>query len=258
MNRLAGKRVLVTGASSGFGAAAARRFAEQGCDLLLSARRLDRVEDLAEEIRKQHHVDVRVDQLDVTDRDAVAAYVADLAHEKQIPDILVNNAGKARGLDKLHEGRIEHWEDMIDTNVKGLLYMTRAVVPHMVARNSGHVINLGSIAGHWTYPKGAVYNATKAGVRAITEGLNMDLLGTNVRVSSVDPGMAETEFSDIRFDGDTERAKDVYKGVKPLSADDVADVILYVANLPEHVNILDVVMMPTAQRAATLVHREGT
>jgi serine 3-dehydrogenase len=258
MNRLAGKRVLITGASSGFGAAAARRFAEQGSDLLLSARRVERVEDLAKEIQATHDVEVRVDGLDVTDRDAVATYVADLAHQKAIPDILVNNAGKARGFDKLHEGRIEHWEDMIDTNVKGLLYMTRAVVPHMVARNSGHVINVGSIAGHWTYPKGAVYNATKAGVRTITEGLNMDLLGTNVRVSSVDPGMAETEFSDVRFDGDTGRAKDVYKVVKPLTAEDVADVILYVANVPEHVNILDVVMMPTAQRSATLVHREGT
>jgi serine 3-dehydrogenase len=256
MNRLAGKRVLITGASSGFGAATARRFAEQGCDLLLSARRVERVEELAREIRKKHKVDVRVHQLDVTDRDAVAAYVAEIAHEKLIPDILVNNAGKARGLDKLHEGRIEHWEDMIDTNVKGLLYMTRAVVPHMVARNSGHVINLGSTAGHWTYPKGAVYNATKAGVLAITEGLNMDLLGTNVRVSSVDPGMAETEFSDVRFDGDTGKAKDVYKGVKPLTADDVADMILYVANVPEHVNILDVVMMCTAQRSVTLVHRQ--
>lgn len=257
MNRLAGKRVLITGASSGFGAAAARRFAEQGSDLLLSARRLERVEELAKEITEAHDVEVKVDGLDVTDRDAVAAYVADIAQQKLVPDILLNNAGKARGLDKLHEGRIEHWEDMIDTNVKGLLYMTRAVVPHMVARNSGHVINLGSIAGHWTYPKGAVYNATKAGVKSITEGLNMDLLGTKVRVSSIDPGMAETEFSDVRFDGDTGKAKDVYKGVKPLSADDVADVILYVANLPEHVNILDVVLMPTAQRAATLVHREG-
>ncbi len=214
------------------------------------------MEELAKEIREQHDVEVRGDGLDVTDRDAVSAYVADLAQQKTIPDILVNNAGKARGLDKLHEGRIEHWEDMIDTNVKGLLYVTRAVVPHMVARNSGHVINLGSTAGHWAYPKGAVYNATKFGVRAITEGLNMDLLGTDVRVSSIDPGMAETEFSDVRFDGDTGRAKDVYKGVKPLSADDVADVIVYVANLPSHVNILDVVMMPTAQRSTTLVHRQ--
>ena len=256
MNRLAGKRVLITGASSGFGAAMARRFAEQGCDLLLSARRVERVEDLAAELRKSHGVAVRADGLDVKDRDAVAAYVADLAAEKQIPDILVNNAGKARGLDKLHEGVLEHWEDMIDTNVKGLLYMTRAVVPHMVARNSGHVINLGSTAGHWAYPKGAVYNATKFGVRAITEGLNMDLLGTKVRVSSVDPGMAETEFSAVRFDGDTSKAKDVYKGVKPLSADDVADMVLYVANVPDHVNILDVVMMCTAQRSVTLVHRE--
>ena len=234
----------------------ARRFAEQGCNLLLSARRFERDEDLAAELRKAHRVEVRVDPLDVTDRDAVAAYVADLAAQRLIPDILVNNAGKARGLDKLHEGSLEHWDDMIDTNVKGLLYMTRAVVPHMVARNSGHVINLGSTAGHWTYPKGAVYNATKFGVRAITEGLNMDLLGTKIRVSSVDPGMAETEFSDVRFDGDTGRAKDVYKGVKPLSADDVADVVLYVTNVPEHVDILNVVLMPTAQRSPTLVHRE--
>ncbi|HET9949875.1 MAG TPA: SDR family NAD(P)-dependent oxidoreductase, partial [Longimicrobiales bacterium] len=183
MNRLAGKCVMITGASSGFGEAMARAFAAEGCPLLLSARRVERVRELAESLAREHGVEARADGLDVRDADAVAAYAADLAHRGLVPDVLVNNAGKARGFDRLHEGRLDHWDDMIDTNVKGLLYVTRAIVPLMVERGSGHVINIGSIAGHWVYPRGAVYNATKFGVRAITEGLSMDLVGTRVRVS---------------------------------------------------------------------------
>lgn len=201
-------------------------------------------------------MDARADALDVTDRDAVSRYVLDILEAGLLPDVLVNNAGKAKGLDKLHEGSLDHWDEMIDTNLKGLLYVTRGFLPHMVARNTGHVINIGSIAGRWVYPKGAVYNATKFGVRAITEAMNLDLLGTRVRVSSVDPGLTETEFSEVRFDGDSERAASVYAGTKPLTPDDVADAVLYVANTPEHVDILELVMMPTVQRGPGHLDRD--
>ena len=257
INRLIGKRVLITGASAGIGEACARRFAEQGAHLLLSARRLERVEALAQGLRKEHGIEAHAHAVDVASREDVARYAGTLERLDLLPDILVNNAGKARGLDKLHEGSIEEWEDMIDTNLKGVLYMSRAFVPHMVERNAGHVIHIGSIAGHWTYPKGAVYNATKFGLRAIAEGMNMDLLGTRVRVSSVDPGLTETEFSEVRFGGDKERARSVYSDTKPLTGDDVADAVVYVANTPEHVDVFQLVLMPTAQRSAGLVHREG-
>src|SRR5690606_10268448 len=207
MNRVIGKRVLITGASAGIGEACARRFAEQGADLLLVARRAERVEALAKELRETHDVEARASALDVTDRVAVFRYVEELAKERLLPDILVNNAGKARGLEPLHEGDVDDWEDMIDTNLKGVLYVSRAVLPHMVARDAGHVINIGSIAGRWVYPKGAVYNATKLGLRAITEGMNMDLLGTQVRVSTADPGLTATESSEVRFHGHTERPR---------------------------------------------------
>lgn len=255
MNRIAGKRVLVTGASAGIGEACARAFAARGANLLLTARRVERVDALAAALTRAHGVEARAWGLDVTDRAAVAAFVDELAAEGLLPDILLNNAGKAVGLDKLHEGSVDDWEDMIDTNVKGLLYMSRAVLPHMVARDSGHVIQIGSIAGRWVYPKGAVYNATKFAVGALNEGMNMDLLGTRVRVSSVDPGLVETEFSEVRFHGDTERAKSVYANTTPLTADDVADAVLYVANTPEHVDVLNLVLMPTVQRHAMLLHR---
>lgn len=255
MNRIAGKRVLVTGASAGIGEACARAFAAQGAHLLLTARRADRVNALAKSLTRIHGVDARAFGLDVTDREAVFAFVAELEEEGILPDILLNNAGKAVGLDKLHEGQVDDWEDMIDTNVKGLLYVSRAVLPHMVARNAGHVIQIGSIAGRWVYPKGAVYNATKFAVWALNEGMNMDLLGTNVRVSSVDPGLVETEFSQVRFHGDTQRAESVYADTTPLTADDVADAVLYVANTPEHVDVINLVLMPTVQRHAMLLHR---
>lgn len=257
MNRLIGKRVLITGASAGIGEACARRFAEQGAHLLLSARRLERIQALAEELRKEHGIEAHAHAVDVTDRDRVAEYLETLERLDLLPDILVNNAGKAVGLDKLHEGSLDDWDDMIDTNLKGVLHMSRAFLPPMVERNSGHVIHIGSIAGRWAYPKGAVYNATKFGLRAIAEGMNMDLLGTKVRVSSVDPGLTETEFSEVRFHGDTERAKNVYADTKPLTPEDVADAVIYVANAPEHVDVFQLVLMPTAQRSAGLVDRNG-
>ena len=247
MNRLAGKRVLITGASAGIGESCSRYFARQGSNLLLSARRLDRIDSLASSLTEDHGVDVHTVKLDVTDRDAVGAYVDTLVQEGLIPDVLVNNAGKAKGLDKLQDGDLDHWDEMIDTNVKGLLYVTRAILPHMIERDHGHVINIGSIAGRWVYPKGAVYNATKFAVRALSEAMNIDLLGTSIRVSSVDPGLAETEFSEVRFDGDSDRATSVYSDTVPLKADDVADAVIYVANAPPHVDIFNLVMMPTVQ-----------
>jgi serine 3-dehydrogenase len=257
MNRLEGKRVLITGASAGIGEACARHFAAQGAHLLLTARRLDRIAALAKELAEKHGIEARADTLDVTDRDAVPAYVDGLLAQGLVPDILINNAGKAKGLDKLHEGTVDHCDEMIDTNIKGLLYVTRAVLPHMVERDSGHVINIGSIAGRWVYPKGAVYNATKFAVKAISEAMNIDLLGTRIRVSSVDPGLAETEFSEVRFDGDTERAESVYSDTVPLTPDDVADACVYVANAPEHVDIFNLVMMPTVQRYPGYIERTG-
>lgn len=256
MNRLTGKRVLITGASAGIGEACARQFAERGAHLLLSARRIDRVRALAERLSAEHGIEARADALDVTDRDAVAAYVAGLADAGLVPDILVNNAGKAKGLSTLQEGALDHWDEMIDTNVKGLLFVTRAVLPLMIERDEGHVIHIGSIAGRWVYPKGAVYNATKYAVRALTEAMNIDLLGTKIRVSSVDPGMTETEFSEVRFDGDSDRAATVYAGTQPLTADDVADAVLYVANTPPHVDVLNLVLMPTVQRYPGYVDRD--
>ena len=257
MNRLADKRVLITGASAGIGEACARHFAAQGAHVLLSARRLDRIQALASELTATHGIETHTAAVDVTDRDAISTYVEGLVGEGLVPDVLINNAGKAKGLDTVQEGNLDHWDEMIDTNVKGLLYVTRAVLPHMIAHDSGHVINIGSIAGRWVYPKGAVYNATKFAVRALSEAMNIDLLGTSIRVSSVDPGLAETEFSEVRFDGDTERAKSVYSDTIPLTADDIADAVLYVANTPPHVDIFNLVMMPTVQRYPGYMDRKG-
>ena len=247
--------VLITGASSGIGEACAYAFADAGARLILTARRSPRLEALKTQLQQQFNADVVVLAFDVRDRTSVTAALESLPSQWQSIDILINNAGLSRGLDKLYEGDIQDWEEMIDTNVKGLLYMTRAIVPGMVARGRGHIINLGSIAGHETYPKGNVYCATKAAVRAISEGLKQDLLGTPVRVSSVDPGLVETEFSQVRFHGDTDRAKSVYAGMNPLTAQDVAEVILFCATRPAHVNISELLVLPTAQSGATLVDR---
>jgi 3-hydroxy acid dehydrogenase / malonic semialdehyde reductase len=258
VNRITGKLILITGASSGIGEACARRFAADGANLALWARRLDRLEQLAAELRDRHRSKVGLTQVDVRDRGAVsrAADALVAAGGEQVPDVLLNNAGLASGLSKIHEGDPDDWDRMIDTNLKGLLNVTRAILPHMVARRRGHVVNIGSTAGHQTYPMGNVYNATKFGVRALTEGMNLDVAGTPIRVSSVDPGFVETEFSEVRFHGDRERAASVYQGFRPLTADDVADAIAYVVNLPEHVNILDMIIVPTAQRNVYVVDRE--
>jgi serine 3-dehydrogenase len=256
MNRLTGKRILITGASSGIGAACARRFGEAGANLTLWARRRERLETLATELSSSHQVDVRLAEVDVRDRDTVAAEAATLLEAGWIPDILLNNAGLAAGFATLQEGDLEDWDRMIDTNVKGLLFVTRALLPAMIDRGIGHVVNVGSTAGYQVYPKGNVYNASKFAVRALTEGMNLDVAGTRLRVSSVNPGFVHTEFSSVRFDGDEEKAESVYHGFDPLTAEDVAEVVHFIVNAPEHVNVADVLLLPTAQRSVYVVHRE--
>jgi 3-hydroxy acid dehydrogenase / malonic semialdehyde reductase len=248
MNKIA----LVTGASAGIGEATARRLAAAGYDLILAARRLDRLQQLAKDLSVESHLV----QLDVRDREAVKRAISDLPERWQAIELLVNNAGLSRHLEKLHEGHTDGWDEMIDTNVKGLLYVSRAVIPGMVARGKGHVINIGSIAGHEVYPNGNVYCASKFAVDAITRGMMMDLVDTPVRVSTVDPGMVETEFSKVRFYGDDTRAKKVYQGLKPLSGDDIADAIVWIASRPDHVNVAQVVIMPKAQASAMVLHRQ--
>ncbi len=256
MNRIKGKTVLITGASSGIGEASARSFASYGANLILCARREERLVQMKEELETEHEISVRIRGLDVREREAVEAFARELVAEKTVPDVLVNNAGKALGLHLLHEGLVEDWEEMLDTNVKGLLYMTRSILPAMVERDSGHIVNIGSVAGHQVYQKGAVYNASKFAVKALNEGMALDLLGTGIRVTSIDPGLVETEFSKVRFHGDEERAETVYEGYTPLTGDDIADIITFVVNTPEHVNILDLIVLPTAQRSAHMVHKE--
>ncbi len=253
--RLKGTIVFVTGASHGIGASCARAFAREGARLILAARRKERLESVAETIGSETGVPVLLLHVDVRDSAAVGKAIGSLPDTWAAIDVLVNNAGLSRGLEKLHEGLLSDWDEMIDTNVKGLLYVTRAVVPGMVRRGRGHVINIGSIAGHESYPGGNVYCATKAAVRALTAGLRMDLADTPIRVSSVDPGMVETEFSLVRFHGDKERAARVYQGVTPLAPDDVADVVVFCATRPPHVDVAEVLLLPTAQASATLVHR---
>jgi 3-hydroxy acid dehydrogenase/malonic semialdehyde reductase len=256
MESVAGKIVFITGASSGIGAACAMQFAKEGARLLLAARRGDRLEEMKAALRSAGAKDVQTFALDVTDRKQVQSSIEALPDAWRAIDILLNNAGLSRGLEKLHEGHIEDWEEMIDTNVKGLLYVTRAVVPGMVTRGKGHVVNIGSTAGHMTYPKGAVYCATKAAENRITEGLREDLLGTPVRVTTIDPGMVETEFSKVRFHGDETRAAKVYQGLTPLKAEDVADAILWAVTRPAHVNIAQVILTSVDQANSLLFNRQ--
>jgi 3-hydroxy acid dehydrogenase/malonic semialdehyde reductase len=252
---LSGKTVLITGASSGIGSACAESFAENGSRLMLAARRRDRLDAVAAGIEKRYGAETLTVSLDVRDRTAVESALAELPHRWREIDILVNNAGLARGLAPLQGGDIEDWEEMIDTNLKGLLYVTRAVLPGMVERGSGHVINIGSIAGHEVYPAGNVYCATKHAVAALTRATGIDTLGTGVRVSSVDPGMVETEFSLVRFHGDAQRAQSVYTGLEPLHPEDVAEAVVFCATRPAHANVREMVLMPTAQAAAVHAFR---
>jgi len=256
MNRMQGKRVLITGASSGIGAATASRLAAAGADLALWARRRDRLETLATDLSAAHDTALLVACVDVRDREKVAEAAARLLEADWVPDVLINNAGLAAGFSTIQEGDLEDWDRMIDTNVKGLLFVTRSFLPAMIERGRGHVVNMGSTAGYQVYPKGNVYNASKFAVRALTEGTNLDVAGTPLRVSSINPGFVQTEFATVRFHGDEPKARAVYDGFEPLTGEDVANVIYFVLNAPEHVNVADLLLLPTAQRNVYVVHRE--
>ena len=254
---LKNKNVFITGASSGIGKACATAFAREGSNLLLAARRKERIDTLARDLEKTYGIMTHTIQLDVRNNDEVSGAIGSLPPAWDHIDILLNNAGLSRGLSKLQDGEIRDWQEMIDTNVKGLLYVTRAVLPGMVRRNSGHVINMGSIAGHELYPNGNVYCASKYAVTAISQGLRMDLLGTNVRVSSVDPGLVETEFSQVRFRGDAQRAAQTYANMRPLQGEDIAEIVIFCATRPLHVDIAQVIVMPTDQASVNHVHRSA-
>jgi 3-hydroxy acid dehydrogenase / malonic semialdehyde reductase len=257
MGRLTSSIACITGASSGIGASCAKAFAAEGASLLLFARRGERLTDLANELSQRYSVHVHTDMLDVRDLSQVTSVFNALPEKWRQIDFLINNAGLARGLHKLYEGEVQDWDEMIDTNVKGLLYVSRTVVPWMVKRGTGFVVNIGSIAGHQVYPNGNVYCATKHAVKALSEGLKMDLLGTGVRVCSVDPGLVETEFSIVRYHGDAHRAAQTYTNMKPLGPDDIADIVMFCVTRPPHVNVADVIVMPTAQASVSHVHRGG-
>jgi NADP-dependent 3-hydroxy acid dehydrogenase YdfG len=246
--------ILITGASSGIGEACARAFARERRDLLLVARRGDRLAALVDELRSAHGIQAHARELDVRDRAAVEGFARENAGLLAQVTLLLNNAGLAKGAAPLDRGNPDDWDAMIDTNVKGLLYVTHAVLPHFRARGAGHVVNLGSVAGRWVYPNGNVYCATKYAVRALTEGLRLDLSGSGIRVSEISPGMVESEFSRVRF-GDAEKAKAVYAGMTPLRPEDVADAVLWCASRPAHVNVQDIVIYPTDQASPTTVAR---
>ncbi len=250
------KITLITGATSGIGKACATHFAKHNHDLILTGRRKERLQMLAAELEKEHDIRVRPLAFDIRDRQTVQDAISSLPEEWKNIEILVNNAGLAAGLSTVQEGLIDDWERMIDTNVKGLLYISRAILPLMINKEKGHVVNIGSIAGKEVYPNGNVYCATKFAVDALTKGMRIDLVKYGIKVTQIAPGAVETEFSNVRFHGDEDRAKSVYKGYEPLRPEDVAEVVYYATTLPKHVNINDLVLMPTAQASAVIMHKE--
>lgn len=252
------KNVLITGASSGIGYACAESFARGGYNLILNARREERIIELSDRLQKEYGVKVRTLVFDVRNRDAVFKAVEGLKGWEAEVDILINNAGLALGLADLPDSNTHDWEQMIDTNVKGLLYVSKAIIPGMKKRGKGHIFNIGSIAGRETYPKGNVYCATKHAVHSLNKAMRIELVSHNIKVSLVSPGAVETEFSKVRFKGDEDTAKNVYRGFKPLQPQDIARCILFSAELPDHVNIDDMLIMPTAQAAATIIHKKET
>lgn len=256
MTNLKGNIVFITGASSGIGKACAIEFAKLGANLLLAARRKDRLDVLSKSLVKKYKIKVHTIKLDVRNFEEVKFQIDNLDKFWQNIDILINNAGLARGFSKLHEGSIDEWNEMIDTNIKGLVFVTRLVLPKMVKSKSGHIINIGSTAGHEVYPYGNVYSATKFAVKALTQSIRLDVLDKGIKVSSVDPGMVETEFSQVRFSGDKKRAKQVYVGFKPLAPQDVAEAVVFAATRPKQVNINEIIITPLAQASSTQVHRK--
>jgi len=255
MSSIRGKIVFITGASSGIGKASALAFAREGAKLLLCGRRLDRLEALSSELIAAGAEAVHVFALDVSDPKAVTSTLDALPEAWRSVEVLLNNAGLSRGLVKVYEQDPKDWDEMISTNILGVLYITRAIVPGMVARGSGHVIGLGSTAGHMTYANGAVYCATKAAAQVLAEGLKLDLMGTPIRVTSIDPGVVETEFSDVRFRGDRDRAAKVYSSLTPLAPEDVAESILWAATRPAHVNIHTILLTSVDQANSLVFHR---
>jgi len=254
---LKNKITLITGASAGIGQACAHSFAREGSHLILAARREDKIKALAAALTKEYGIKTHTIVLDVRDRLAVNTAFESLPEEWTNIDILINNAGLSRGLDKVQEAYYLDWDEMIDTNIKGLLWVSRAIMPGMVERDGGHVINIGSVAGRQVYAGGNVYCATKHAVKAITQGMRIDLLGTKVRCSSVDPGLVESEFSEVRFRGDKEKAEPVYQNFPPLQPDDIAETVLFCATRPPHVNIHDILVMPQDQAAVYASYPRG-
>lgn len=250
-----GKTIFITGATSGIGEGCARKFAAMGSNLILNGRNTEKLESLKKELTTQG-VEVLTLPFDVRDRKAMQQAVDFLQGQWKHVDVLINNAGLVIGMDKEHEGSLDEWDIVIDTNIKALLAMTRLIVPGMVKRGCGHVINIGSIAGDAAYAGGSVYCATKAAVKALSDGLRIDLVDTPVRVTNIKPGMVETNFSVIRFRGDQDKADAVYKGIRPLTGDDIADVVYYAASAPAHVQIAEVLVMPTYQATGTVCHRQ--
>ena len=249
------KIVFITGASSGIGAGCARKFASQGASLILNARNEEKLSALKEELEQQYGARVCLLPFDVRDRKTAAEALASLPHEWKAIDILINNAGLVIGVDKEHEGNLDEWDIVIDTNIKSLLAMTRLVVPGMVARGRGHIINIGSIAGDAAYAGGSVYCATKAAVKALSDGLRIDLVDTPLRVTNIKPGLVETNFSVVRFRGDKDKADNVYKGIRPLTGDDIAETVYFAASVPEYMQIAEMLVMPTYQATGTIVSR---
>ena len=250
------KIVLITGASSGIGEGCARKFASEGARLILNARSVDKLEALAQELKEKYGTSCYVMPFDVRDRKAASEALASLPAEWQAIDVLINNAGLVIGVDKEHEGDLDEWDIVIDTNIKSLLSMTRMVVPGMVERGRGHIINIGSIAGDAAYPGGSVYCATKAAVKALSDGLRIDLVDTPLRVTNIKPGMVETNFSVIRFRGDKDKADNVYKGIRPLTGEDIAEVAYFAASAPEYMQIAEVLVMPTNQATGTIAYKK--
>lgn len=250
------KIALITGATSGIGEGCARKFAQGGYNLILTGRNENKLKALQTELETVDRK-VFICCFDVRNRKEAQEAINNLPTEWKNIDVLINNAGLARGLEPEYEGDFDDWDQMIDTNIKGLLTMTRLIVPGMVARNHGHVINIGSVAGDAAYAGGNVYCATKSAVKAITDGLRIDVAHTKVRVTDIKPGLVETNFSNIRFHGDTKRADNVYKGIKPLNGDDIADVVFYAASAPEHVQIAEVLVLATHQANGTVIHRDN-
>jgi len=255
-NSLKGKIVLITGASAGIGRACAELFARSGASLIIAARRAERIKQIGRELSEKYQARVKPIKLDVRQKNQVNRALSGLPERWKNIDILVNNAGLSRGLDKLQEGKIADWEEMIDTNIKGVLYVSRAVLPGMVKRNSGHIINIGSVAGREVYPRGNVYCATKHAVDAITRGMRIDLVDTNIRVTTIDPALTETEFSIVRFRGDIKRARAVYQGIEALSPQDVAEAVLFAATRRENFVVAEMVLMPLHQASTMVVHRK--